>query len=57
LGRGWTSKDHIEFKTNPDSGLKEIMLREFDKADENGNPIYIENIFTPVPAEMLKSKA
>jgi D-alanyl-D-alanine-carboxypeptidase/D-alanyl-D-alanine-endopeptidase len=57
LGRGWTSKDHIEFKTNPDSGLKEIMLREFDKADENGNPIYIENIFIPVPAEMLKSKA
>ena len=39
LGRGWTSKDHIEFKTNQDSGLKEIILREFDKAYENGNPI------------------
>jgi hypothetical protein len=49
MGGGWTDKDYVEFKTNSTTGLKEVLLREFDKNDENGNPIYFENTFSILP--------
>jgi CubicO group peptidase (beta-lactamase class C family) len=45
-GSGWTDKDYVEFRLNPETGEKEVILREFDQNDENGNPVYSESIFT-----------
>lgn len=49
MGSGWTDKDYVEFTTNPATGAKVVLLREFEKNDQNGNPVYSENTFTILP--------
>lgn len=49
MGSGWTSRDYVEFNTNFSSGLIEVLLSEFEKNDEGGNPVYSKNIFTILP--------
>ena len=45
MGRGWSNKDFVEFRINSETGTKEVVLKEFEKNDENGNPVFQESIF------------
>jgi hypothetical protein len=45
MGRGWSSEDFVQFRINSETGVKEVLLSEFEKNDENGNPVFEESIF------------
>ena len=45
MGRGWSSKDFVQFRINSETGVKEVLLSEFEKNDKNGNPVFEESIF------------
>lgn len=48
LGNGWGAKDYLEFKTNSETGLREVLIHEPQENDENGSPVSFENVFTEV---------